>query len=52
MLSGHVLKGDTIELPLPKPDAWPAVLRWMYLGDVEVSTDMMEDIVHLAGNLD
>ncbi|KAI9815817.1 MAG: hypothetical protein M1832_005231 [Thelocarpon impressellum] len=52
LLSGKVLKGDTVELPLPKPDVWPEVVRWMYLGDVELTDDMLEDVVYLAGKPD
>ncbi|KAI9759306.1 MAG: hypothetical protein M4579_002435 [Chaenotheca gracillima] len=50
LLSGHILRGDTIELPLPHPSAWPNVVRWMYVFDTALDDEMRENISYLAGN--
>lgn len=35
LLSGHVFRGDQIEIELPHPEVFPDVLRWMYTGRAE-----------------
>ncbi|KAI9682326.1 MAG: hypothetical protein M1817_000380 [Caeruleum heppii] len=58
MLSGYILRGDAIELPLPRPEAWPKVVEWMYVGAKEeeasagLAEDVLENIRYLAGILD
>lgn len=32
LLSGKVLRGDTLELALPFPDALPTLVKWLYVG--------------------
>ena len=50
MLSGHVRRGDAIDLPIPRPDAWPAVVSYIYTGKGEISSAMRDNILYLAGN--
>ncbi|TVY75846.1 hypothetical protein LSUE1_G007733 [Lachnellula suecica] len=52
MLSGHVRKGDAIDLPMPRPEAWRDVVSYIYTGKGEVSPAMRQDILFLAGNAD
>ncbi|KAL3425134.1 hypothetical protein PVAG01_04415 [Phlyctema vagabunda] len=49
MLSGHVRKGDSIDLPLPHPQAWPDVLCYVYTGQGLMSDAVKENISYLAG---
>jgi hypothetical protein len=51
MLSGHVLKGDTIDLPLPHPSVWPCVVSYIYTGKVGMTRAMQENILYLAGRI-
>lgn len=51
MLSGHVRKGDTIDLPMPQPEAWRAVISYIYTGSGDVSAAMRENILFLAGRV-
>jgi hypothetical protein len=50
MLSGHVRKGDTIDLPVPYPEAWCDMITYIYTGKGEITTGMKENILFLAGN--
>jgi hypothetical protein len=52
MLSGHVRKGDSIDLPIPRPEAWADVISYIYTGKGEITPVMREDILFLAGNAD
>ena len=52
MLSGHVRRGDSIDLPLPRPEAWRDVVFYIYTGKGELSPAMKENILFLAGNVD
>jgi hypothetical protein len=52
MLSGHVRKGDSIDLPIPRPEAWADVISYIYTGKGEITPAMREDILFLAGNAD
>jgi hypothetical protein len=49
MLSGHVRKGDSIDLPVPRPDAWLDVISYIYTGKGKITSAMREDILYLAG---
>jgi hypothetical protein len=51
MLSGHVRKGDSIDLPMPFPDAWGEVVTYIYTGRGEVTSGVKENILFLAGNV-
>jgi hypothetical protein len=52
MLSGHIRKGDVIDLPLPHPDAWGEAVYHVYTGQSAVTTAMEENIVYLAGTVE
>jgi hypothetical protein len=52
MLSGHVRKGDSIDLPVPRREAWRDVISYIYTGKGEITPAMMEDLLFLAGNAD
>jgi hypothetical protein len=49
MLSGHVRKGDTIDLPMPYPGCWHDVITYIYTGKGAVTASMSENILFLAG---
>ncbi|KAG4035152.1 hypothetical protein MFRU_002g04960 [Monilinia fructicola] len=49
MLSGHVRKGDSIDLPLPNPEAWVDTTAYVYTGQGEITSAMKENILFLAG---
>ncbi|TVY14931.1 hypothetical protein LARI1_G008373, partial [Lachnellula arida] len=40
MLSGHVRKGDSIDLPVPRPEAWRDVVSYVYTGKGEITPAM------------
>ncbi|PBP25890.1 hypothetical protein BUE80_DR003192 [Diplocarpon rosae] len=50
MLSGHVRKGDSIDLPLPAPEAWRDVLAYVYTGRGSLTPAVRENICFLAGH--
>lgn len=50
MLSGHVRKGDSIDLPIPHPEAWREVITYIYTGKGVMTASMKENILFLAGN--
>ncbi len=52
MLSGHVRKGDTIDLPIPNPAAWRDTITYIYTGREEMGTAAKENISYLAGHGD
>ncbi|KAL7926886.1 hypothetical protein ACQKWADRAFT_92216 [Trichoderma austrokoningii] len=50
MLSGRVRRGDTIELAMPHPSAWPATAVYIYTGERELLTQSVkENIMYLGG---
>jgi len=52
MLSGHIHKFDTIDLPMPHPEAWRVALSYIYTGNVQILTSAArENILYLAGNV-
>jgi hypothetical protein len=53
LLSGHVRKGDTVDLPLPSPRAWGEVVGWVYTGLPEtLSDEARENVEYLGGVID
>jgi hypothetical protein len=54
MLSGHVRKYDTIDLPLPHPTAWRETVAYVYtcIGHRSISAAARENIKYLAGHAD
>lgn len=51
MLSGHVRKGDTIDLPVPHPEAWCDMIFYVYTGKGETTAGVQANILYLAGNV-
>lgn len=50
MLSGHVRKGDSIDLPVPHPTAWHEVITYIYTGSGILTSAVKENILYLAGH--
>ncbi|KAG0651681.1 hypothetical protein D0Z07_1980 [Hyphodiscus hymeniophilus] len=50
LLSGHVRKGDSVDLPVPYPEAWRDMISYVYTGKGEITTGVKENILFLAGN--
>lgn len=51
MLSGHIRKSDSIDLPLPNPEVWVDTIAYVYTGKGEVTLPMKENILFLAGRV-
>lgn len=51
MLSGHVKTGDTIDLPMPHPEAWAQTVSYSYTGKGELTEAMKQNILHLGGTV-
>ncbi|KAH8753950.1 hypothetical protein BGZ57DRAFT_945087 [Hyaloscypha finlandica] len=52
MLSGHVRKGDTIDLPIPHPESWKETVTYIYTGCEIPSAAVRKNISYLAGHGD
>ncbi|KAI5781425.1 hypothetical protein EDC01DRAFT_237350 [Geopyxis carbonaria] len=53
LLSGHVRKGDLLEIPIPHPDQWPRVVEWIYTGNIgNINPEERENIEYLGGHID
>jgi hypothetical protein len=52
MLSGHVRKGDAIDLPIPHPEVWRDTVTYIYTGRGEVGRAVKGNISYLAGHGD
>ncbi|PMD37870.1 hypothetical protein L207DRAFT_530830 [Hyaloscypha variabilis F] len=52
MLSGHVRKGDIIDLPIPHPESWKETVTYIYTGAQSPSPGVRENISYLAGHDD
>ncbi|RDL42353.1 uncharacterized protein BP5553_02332 [Venustampulla echinocandica] len=50
LLSGHVRKGDSVDLPIPRPEVWPEVVSYIYTSQPALTAAMKENILFLAGN--
>lgn len=48
-MSKQVRVGDTIELPLPHPEAWAETVAWVYIGEEELATPKVRDNVQYLG---
>lgn len=52
MLSGHIRKGDQVDLPLPHPEAWSEAVIWSYTGRAPaggLSEGARANVLHLGG---
>ncbi|KAL7939459.1 hypothetical protein V8C35DRAFT_286688 [Trichoderma chlorosporum] len=52
MMSDQVKQGDTIQLALPQPQAWPETVAYVYTGEAQLLTEeTKENIFHLGGKV-
>lgn len=51
MLSGHVKTGDSIDLPMPHPEAWPQTLAYVYMGNGELTEAVRQNVKYLGGRV-
>ena len=51
LLSGHVARGDTVEVPMPHPSVWREVVGWIYTGRGNGSERVAEVIEYLGGEV-
>jgi hypothetical protein len=49
--SGHIEKGDIIDLPMPNPKAWPRTVAHVYTGQGELTEAIKQNIEYLGGKL-
>ena len=55
MLSGHIRKGDQVDLPLPHPEAWSEAVIWAYTGQGpagDLSEGARANVLHLGGRVE
>lgn len=52
MMPNRVRRGDTIQLAMPHPSAWPSTAAYVYTGERELLTnDVRENILYLGGKV-
>jgi len=51
LLSGHVGKGDTVEVPMPYPEVWAEVVVWVYTGRGTMTEILAENVEYLGGQV-
>lgn len=51
LLSGHVREGDTLDLPIPHPQAWRQTVDYVYTGRDKPSLAVRENILYLGGKV-
>jgi hypothetical protein len=51
MLSGHIRKGDIVDLPMPHPEVWPQTVAYIYTGQAELTASMKQNILYLGGKV-
>lgn len=51
MVSGHIRKGDIVDLPMPHPEVWPQTVAHVYTGQVELTEAIKENILYLGGRV-
>jgi hypothetical protein len=57
LLSGQVFCGDTLQIPLPYPEVWTAVVGWMYTNkvvrlpglNIHKQAEMVRDCIEFLG---
>ncbi|OBT90298.1 hypothetical protein VE02_03355 [Pseudogymnoascus sp. 03VT05] len=52
MLSGYIRRGDTIDIPIPYPEAWSDTVAYVYTGTGAVSDAIKANVAHLAGTVE
>ncbi len=51
LYSGHIRKGDIIDLPLPCPECWPQTVAHAYTGQGELTEAIRQNILYLGGKV-
>lgn len=51
LLSGHIRKGDTVDLPLPHPEVWDQVVTWVYTGKPEAVSPKVRSVIEYLGGV-
>jgi hypothetical protein len=51
LCSGHIDKGDIIDLPLPYPEVWAQTVAHVYTGQGELTEAIKQNIVYLGGKV-
>jgi hypothetical protein len=51
LLSGPVRKGDTLDVPVPHPEAWLQVVEWIYTGKGADVREVRENVEYLGGRV-
>ncbi|KAB5578616.1 hypothetical protein GE09DRAFT_1214776 [Coniochaeta sp. 2T2.1] len=51
MVSGHIRKGDVIDLPMPHPEVWGQTVAHVYTGQVELTEPIKKNILYLGGRV-
>jgi hypothetical protein len=51
LYSGHIRKGDIIDLPLPFPGAWAQTVTHVYTGQGELTEAIKQNILYLGGKV-
>ncbi|KAK1247658.1 hypothetical protein MKX07_000546 [Trichoderma sp. CBMAI-0711] len=52
IMSDRVNRGDTIDLALPHPEAWPETVAYVYLGRVEfLNAETEKNVIYLGGKV-
>jgi hypothetical protein len=49
--SGHIEKGDIIQLPIPNPKAWARTVAHVYTGQGELTEAIKQNIEYLGGKV-
>jgi hypothetical protein len=51
LMSGHLRKGDVIDLPMPHPEVWPQTVAFVYTGQGELTDAMKVNVQYLGGKV-
>lgn len=49
MMSPQIRHGDTIDLPIPHPEAWPETVAFAYTGEDELMTEPVRRNMYYLG---
>jgi hypothetical protein len=49
LYSGHIEKGDIIDLPMPNPKVWAQTVAHVYTGQGELTEAIKQNIEYLGG---
>jgi hypothetical protein len=51
LYSGHIRKGDIIDLPMPYPEAWARTVAHVYTGQGELTEAIQQNILYFGGKV-